>query len=157
MDGLLPLHFAAQYGSLEILQFLICKYPEAAAASAPEDSGLPLHCFLRGEDPSWCIEMLRELLRCYPMAAGKENSKGITPYQIAVKEGMSTLIRRLLLRADPTIDPAELRRLNYEERRMAMFLVFSAIPKDITDSFVVRLRRLKNKDQSLLRLIVAFL
>jgi hypothetical protein len=101
--------------------------------------------------------MIRELLRGYPLAAGRGDSEGITPYQTAAMSGMPSLIRRLLLRADPTIDPAELRRLNYEERRMAMFLVYTAIPKDINDSFIVRLRRLKNKDQSLLRLIVAFL
>jgi hypothetical protein len=64
---------------------------------------------------------------------------------------------RLLLHADPTIDPTELHKLNYEERRMAIFLVFSAIPLNYLNSFVVQLRRVKNKDLTLLRLIVSFL
>jgi predicted transcriptional regulator with HTH domain len=69
----------------------------------------------------------------------------------------STLIPRLLLRADPTIDPAVLRRLNYKERRMAVFLAYSAVPQKVTGSFVAELRRLTNRNQSLLRLMVSFL
>jgi hypothetical protein len=102
--------------------------------------------------------MLRVLLRYHPGAAGVPDSYGVTPlYGIAVESGMPILIKRLLLLADPTVDPAEMRKLNFEERRMAMFLAYSAVPQTITDSFVVRLRRLTNKDHSLLRLIVSFL
>jgi hypothetical protein len=53
----------------------------------------------------------------------------------------SDIVRRLLLRADPTACPAQLRELNYAERRMAMFLIFSAFSKDPPEvSFVRRLR-----------------
>jgi ankyrin repeat protein len=161
-DNWLPLHFVAGFGTLDSIRFLTSKYPEAARITA--EGALPLHVlfdgFLTGDKTTLSvndIDILRELLACYPEGAGKPSSTGSTPYDLAVEYEMPVLIRQLLLRADPTIDPAELRRLNYMERRMAMFLAYSAIPKTTADSFVVRLRRVKNKDETLLRLIVSFL
>jgi serine/threonine protein kinase HipA of HipAB toxin-antitoxin module len=162
-DGLLPLLFACDwFGSLDIIRFLASKYPEAAAVKTLPENKLPLHMlmyrFKDGERlPSDGVELLRVILRCHSLAAGSPDSDGITPYTMAVKSRMPTLIKRLLLRADPTIDPVELRRLNYIERRMAMFLAYSAVPQTMSDSFAVRLRRLANKHQTLLRLIVSFL
>jgi ankyrin repeat protein len=157
----LPLHFAASFASLDIMNFLLSKYSEAAKAQTSLAGSLPLHLLIeRFQSDSLSTkfgDMLRVLLRYYPDAAEKPDSDGVIPYSMAVEGAMPFLIRRLLLRAVPVIDPAELRRLNYEERRMAMFLAYSAVPQSITNSFVVRLRRLTNKDHSLLRLIVSFL
>jgi hypothetical protein len=92
--------------------------------------------------------------------------------------GAPTLAKRLLLLAYPDASPAELRRLNYKERRMALFLAFKAVElsaavsadnqsmngsgsDSITDSersFVFNLRRLTaGEDRPLLRSIISFL
>ena len=60
----------------------------------------------------------------------------------------------MLLRATPDLDPAELHRLNWAERRMAMFLAFRAVTTDITPLLMARLR-FENKD--LVKHIVSFL
>jgi ankyrin repeat protein len=111
---------------------------------------------------SWCYldEKLRVLLRYNPSAVSAVDVKGHTPYDIAKADGRPDTVKRLLLRAGPSIDPTELHRLNYAERRMAMFLAFSAISSSATDSFAIRLRRLKTHAGTympLLRLVVSFL
>ena len=57
-----------------------------------------------------------------------------------------------ILRAAPQLDPAELRRLTWAERRLAMFVAFVALAK--TPSLLVRLRA-TNKE--LLKHVVSFL
>ncbi len=55
--------------------------------------------------------------------------------------------RQLLLRAAPTLNPAELHRLNYAERRMAMFVAFKAITARLQKPFLLLARlRSVNKD-----------
>jgi len=51
----------------------------------------------------------------------------------------------MLLRAAPDHNPTELHRLNFAERRMAMFLAFYAISKDVKPLLLARLRY-ENKD-----------
>jgi hypothetical protein len=78
-----------------------------------------------------------------------------------VSGDMPEFVRRILLRANPSAGPAELRELNYAERRMALFLIFSAISKDPPGkSFATRLRSLAVKhgpEMYLIRMIVSFL
>jgi hypothetical protein len=75
-------------------------------------------------------DMLRYLLRHYPAAvtipAGPDDGD-MNVYQLAVKHKHPDFVRRLLLRAAPELDPDELHRLNYEERRIALFLAHCAI------------------------------
>jgi hypothetical protein len=78
-----------------------------------------------------------------------------------ISEDIPVFVRRLLLRADPTASPDELREMNYAERRMAMFLIFSAMTTvSHEESFVHRFRSLAmdyGPDMQLLKAIVAFL
>jgi hypothetical protein len=66
---------------------------------------------------------------------------------------------RLLLLADPRDSPRLLYKLNYAERRMALFLAFSAVPGSAKDSFAIRLRRLKDHDEGmpLLKHVISYL
>ena len=48
----------------------------------------------------------------------------MVPYQLAVDKNLPSYYLRLLLRAAPDLNPAELVRLNYEERRMALILAY---------------------------------
>ena len=111
---------------------------------------LPLHfliCYcdgvLRDSLLSKEADMFRTLLQLYPEAAAIEGGIGIhrrTPYQRALDYDLPSYYRRLLLRAVPNLNPAELRRLNYEERRMALFLVFRAETGNPEPSLLTRLR-----------------
>ena len=125
---------------------------------------LPLHWLIESSAGTLkrCLisetaDAFRLLLRLYPEAAGTEGGVGtenkFTPYKLAVAKGLPTYYRRLLLRAAPHLDPAELRRLNWAERRQAMFVAFAAVFK--TPSLLVRLRAAENKD--LLKHVVSFL
>ena len=86
-------------------------------------------------------DCFRMFLRWYPEAAGIEGvDHRLTPYQLAVDGNLPPYYLRLLLRAAPDLNPAELHRLNYEERRMAMFLAFKAQTKNIEPLLLARLR-----------------
>jgi ankyrin repeat protein len=99
-------------------------------------------------------DCFRLLISLYPEAAGIDNQDGKTPYEYARHNGESSYMLRLLLRAAPAINPDELHRLNYAERRQAMFLAFRAI---VSSSQVSIWRRLKMEDENLLRYVVCFL
>jgi hypothetical protein len=102
--------------------------------------------------------MFRWLLRLYPEAAGIEGGVGAahkkTPYQLAVDDELPGYYIRLLLRAAPTLNPAELHRLNYAERRMAMFLAFKAMSGTLQAPLLARLRGV---DKDLVQRVVSFL
>ena len=124
---------------------------------------LALHFFvasnsIRSASPlSEWADFFRLMLRWYPEAAGIEAGsswmKG-TPYQLAVSRNLDPYYLRLLLRAAPDLNPPELRRLNYAERRMVIFLAFRAITKDLKPLLLARLR-FENKD--LVKHVVSFL
>jgi ankyrin repeat protein len=114
---------------------------------------LPLHYAVE-HDNCTAIEML---LRLYPEAAGIEGGTDDTrntPYDIARYWNCLERHERVLLRAAPTLDPAMLHNLNWEERRMAMFLAFRAVSRRASQNVLARLR-FENKD--LVKHVVSFL
>jgi hypothetical protein len=128
---------------------------------------LPLHLFV--SSLSWGFhagsnlvsedaDMFRWWLRVYPEAAGIVGGVGApykkTPYQLAVAQRLPDYYLRLLLRAAPTLNPAELHRLNYAERRMAMFLAFKATSGTLKAPLLVRLR---GESKDLVQRVVSFL
>jgi hypothetical protein len=139
-------------------------------ATYAQNGYLPLHLFIKNRFPdddsdyrpmplvlSEVADMLRWLLRLYPEAAGVEGGVGAdnnkTPYQLAVDKNLPDYYLRLLLRAAPT-NPAELHRLNYAERRMAMFLAFKAMFPTIKAPLLARLR---GESRDLVQRVVSFL
>ena len=126
---------------------------------------LPLHCLIdRQADPlrdsllsdkAGCFRML---LRLYPDASGIEGGVGVaykkTPYQLAVDKNLPPYYLRLLLRAAPDLNPAELHPLNYAERRMAMFLAFGARASATEPPLLARLRFAK---MDLVKHVISFL
>jgi len=170
-DGRIPLVRTCVCGHGAMVR-LLCEVGGREAASAAvvhstnaqnySNGRLPLHFLLdfnadirETEHLSATADAFRLLLRLYPEAAGTEGGVGAhnkTPYQIAVDKGLPVYYRRLLLRAAPHLDPAELRRLNWAERRLAMFVAFTAVAK--TPSLLARLRA-ENKD--LVKHVVSFL
>ena len=77
-----------------------------------------------------------------------------TPYQMDVDKNLPPYYLRLLLRAAPDLNPAELHRLNYAERRMAMFLAFRARTYATEPPFLARLRFAK---MDLVKHVISFL
>ena len=97
------------------------------------------------------------LLRWYPEAAGIKAGSGAyktTPYQLAFFHSIDPYYLRLLLRAAPDLHSAELHKMNYAPRRMAMFMAFRAVTTQPTPLLMARLR-FENKD--LMKHVVSFL
>jgi hypothetical protein len=171
-DGELPIHrvacsrkyktMLALYEAGGIEQF---KTPVAHPTKATYklNGYLPLHLFIANV-PWYCNLRLPEngnafrwLLQLYPEAAGIEGGVGANkgmPYQLAVDAGLPDFCLRLLLRAAPTLNPPELHRLNYAERRMAMFLAFKALSSSMEVPLLVRLR---GESKDLVQRVVSFL
>ena len=155
----------------------------ATRANSPYNDWLPLHYLihwnaesLRNSLFSKEADYFRMLLRWYPEAVGMEG--GVfdadvdeeedddededeefsvyrkTPYQLAVYKNLPHYYLRLLLRAAPDLNPAELHRLNYAERRMAMFLAFKAVT---SQKKPVVLKRLCFENKDLVKHVMSFL
>jgi hypothetical protein len=141
-------------------------YPAAAISTPPDlDGDLPLHILIHSFESddyrgikSQC-DMLRFLLRHYPAAVGITNDEGMTTYAIAVESHLPALVLRLLLRAAPEVDYQELRRLNYIERRGALYLLFAAkFPSNNDEVLITIWQRLRDQgDQQLVKEVVSFL
>ena len=129
-----------------------------------QNGWLPLHFFIFSSSDSTLpspvsekADFLRLLLRWCPEAAGIEAGNGYykkIPYQMAVNNNLDPYFLRLLLRAAPAFNPAELHRTNFAERRMAMFMAFRAVTAQPTPLLLARLR-FENKD--LVKHVVSFL
>ena len=176
--GQTPLHIACQYrssvrGTLVILA--LCEAGGRDVASAPGvhptdpnyffNGWLPLHLMMfishslrEASLLSPEADAFRQLLRLYPEAAGIEAGEGEykkTPYQLAVEKNLPAYYRRLLLRAAPHLDPAELHRLNWAERRTAMYVAYAArFPKGTKPALLARFR-VENPD--MVKHVVSFL
>lgn len=120
---------------------------------------LPLHTLICYK--YWAISELsdegdcfRLLLRLYPAAAGIEDDHLDSAYDKAVSKNLSAYFLRLLLSADPTIDPVRMHTLNFEARRQGMFLAFSALTSDVEATIWTKIR-LKGRD--ILQHVVSYL
>ena len=158
---------------------LLCETGGTVLASAPSahptdanykyNGWLALHHLIARH--SYCLRefcrskaasFFRILLRFYPEAGGIEGGIDIdvlpfyktTPYQMAVNAALPPYYLRLLLRGAPNLNPAEFRRLNYAERRMALFLAFKAVT---SQKKPVLLKRLCFDNKDLVKLVISFL
>ena len=115
-----------------------------------------MHSYLTRDDSlnSKAVDCFRLLLRWHPEAASTEDGVGTTPYQLAVDINLPPYYLRLLLRAAPNLNPTELHRLNYAERRMAMFLAFKAVTSRLKP---LLLKRLCFENKDLVKHVVSFL
>jgi hypothetical protein len=99
-------------------------------------------------------DCFRLLLRLYPASAGIKDDHSRSPYDIAVAKRMSTYFLRLLLAADPTIDPVRRHDLNFAARRQGIFLAFRALSSYAKPIIWAKLR-LKGRD--LLQHVISYL
>jgi hypothetical protein len=99
-------------------------------------------------------DCFRLFLRMYPASAGIENSHSNTPYDLTVSIGLSEYFLRLLLNADPTINPVVRRNLNYAARREGMFLAFMALS---TNQYPIIWSKIRHEDRNLLTRVISYL
>jgi ankyrin repeat protein len=119
---------------------------------------LPLHILIDCHSPNLEVSVegdcFRLLLRLYPAAAGIEDGLSRSPYDLAVGCGLSPYFKRLLLAADPTIDPVRRHNINFAARRQGMFLAFRALSSDKKPTIWTKMR-LKGRD--LLEHVISYL
>lgn len=99
-------------------------------------------------------DLFRLILKTCPLAVGKKDFFNRTPYSLGVDVGLDPYYKRLLLKADIGIDFVELCRLNYIERRQAMFLSFRAVSVGDVSTIWWRLRE---GSEDSLKLVISFL
>jgi hypothetical protein len=126
--------------------------------NSPHSGMLPLHHFIGCQSPIAEVsdegDCFRLLLHLYPAAAGIKNDYSRSPYDMAVSKNLSAYFLRLLLAADPTIDPVRRHDLNFAARRQGMFLAYRAMPSHTKPTIWSKLR-LKGRD--LLQHVISYL
>jgi hypothetical protein len=94
-------------------------------------------------------DCFRLLLSLYPTAAGIKDDHSRSAYDMAVFMNLSAYFIRLLLVADPTIDPVIIYDLKFAARKQGMFLVvslaFRALSSNIEPTIWAKIR-LKERD-----------
>jgi ankyrin repeat protein len=167
--GQTPMHFAAESESLATLQLLWSLKPDLI--STPDDEGrLPLHIFAEVHQENIAengmdARCLRFLISKFPEASCMPCANDDSPLSICRPD--NPFFRRLLLRATVAhpsrsglSDSAvlgfsqELCRMNYDARRMAIFLAFAAINADGIPNLFCRVRA---SDANLLMLTLSYL
>jgi hypothetical protein len=177
LHGITPFHHIFTFRSGDVFDMKsitrICDVDESVVkcavnniffgnANRPVHEQLPLHLLIVNNPPQTELsdegDCFRLFLRIYPGSAGIRDSNWLTPYRMAnpfdTKKQLSVYFRRLLLAADPTIDPMERRDLNYEARRDGMFLAFTALSVDGEPTIWSKLR---HKGNDLLARVLAYL
>jgi ankyrin repeat protein len=123
-----------------------------------ETNMLPLHFLLQYQSPIAEVshegDCFRLLLSLYPAAAGIEDDHSRSPYDMAVSKNLNAYFIRLLLAADPTIDPVRRHDLNLAARRQGMFLAFRALSSNVEPTIWSKMR-LKGRD--LLQHVISYL
>jgi hypothetical protein len=122
-----------------------------------ENGRLPLHLLISQSRPlelSVEGDCFRLFLRLYPAAASFEDGVCFSLYKTAVLQKVSTYFIRLLLAADPTIDPVKRKDLNFEARKEGMFLAYRALSPDSEPTIWAKIRY---KDKNLLSRVISYL
>lgn len=155
-NGQTPLHLAAEGDNIAILKKL---YSACISNIKKQDNkgNLPLLTFCEVhqdivEENDKEADCLRFLINRFPDSVLTKNNSGESALSLCGKE--NSHLRRLLLRAQPSLSHEELACCNYANRRMAMFLAFAAINADGIPCIFSRLRA---ADLNVLQHAVSFL
>ena len=154
--GMNPLHVACEGESIDIIKLIYHSFP-ANIECKDLEGRCPLQVFIQSHPdiPSEnCCEMtcLRFLIRQFPDAVGMCDNHNETPLTLCPPQNY--FLKRLLLMAKPEINSEELRMYNYLQRRMGIFLAFSAINADGIPNIFAMLR---GTNPDLLKLTLSFL
>ena len=177
LEGFMPVHWSLLHGLGPIsygvyqaicsidpfnLKDVVMKPYKAVGGTreAPSEwqGSLPLHLLVARHplfDPiSENADIMRLFLKIHPLSANIQNYQKVNPYRLIANTPIPSYFKRLLLRAEPSIFPLEMRRLNYEARRMAMFLAFRAVSR-LRDPHILIQLRFENRE--LMKRVILFL
>jgi hypothetical protein len=119
---------------------------------------LPLHFLIQHYPPRLEVsdagDCFRLFLRLYPASAGVKDGHSKSPYDLAISNNLGVYFIRLLLAADPTIDPVKRRNLNFDARRNGMFLAFRALSANAKATIWAKIRY---ESRDLLERIISYL
>jgi hypothetical protein len=132
--GLLPLHtlfdcYNPSFIDIDVLKYLL-----------KEDPSSVISCKLFNEEDM------------FDAAVDLPDRVTETPYELAVTRGYGDDVKRMMLIFCPEANPEELKRINFDERKMALFVFYFA---EFSDQFC--LPRRMNGMNDLIRHIVMFL
>jgi ankyrin repeat protein len=167
-QGNTPLHLAlGNFGELNIeVVKILCDSDESGVRDkcTPTDitsswsQRLALHLLIRYNLPRTEVsdegDCFRLFLLLNPASTGVKDGYLETLYDLAVSEGLSVYFIRLLLNADPSIDPVQRRNLNYVARRERMFLAFRALYSSVEPTIWAKLRY---EHRDLLQRVISYL
>jgi hypothetical protein len=154
-DGSTPLHCNLEWegNSFDLKSVIyLCNVDETVVmdqcthsdTSSLLSGWLPLHILIEKQTPlseiSDAADCFRLFLRIYPASAGVMSDSVLSPYGLAVLHELNVYFIRLLLNADPTIDPVRRHNLNFAARREAMFLAFRALTSNVDATIWAKLR-----------------
>jgi ankyrin repeat protein len=164
-DGYTPLHYTLPDGYVNSM-ICLCNADEMIVRDKctpldidhPRFEQLPLHLLItyrplrsKLSDEADCFRLF---LRLYPASAGIKDGHLISPYDLAVSRNLSVYFIRLLLTADPTIDPVRRHDLNFAARRDGMFLAFRALSANLKPTIWAKIRY---EDKNLLSRVISYL
>jgi hypothetical protein len=121
---------------------------------------LPLHTFIENVNEisfspvSENADIFRLLIASHPEAISTKDFSDNYPYHYAIEKEFNSYFVRMLLRGDHTINATLLYNLNYAERRLAMFLAFTAVSNNPE---ITTLANLRFTDMVLLKKVISFL
>jgi hypothetical protein len=165
-NGKTPLHHSLVYYTIHMEPIIcLCDIDETVVRDkcTPPDTNdlqsgqLPLHLFIAHNSFSELSkegDCLRLFLRLYPASGGIKDDYSRSPYDLAVSQDLSAYFLRLLLSADPTIDPVERHNLNFAARRDGMFLAFRALSTNKKPTIWAKIRY---EDKYLLAHVISYL
>jgi ankyrin repeat protein len=132
-----PLYSAVRTGRLDVVKLVYEMYPKAIETTNPIDL-LPIHECVKSYDMDWSLvtptspaaDIIRFLLSKYPAGVLVKDDECEYPVDILESQTAENYLNRLGYRAAVSVDPGSkygvlLRELNYEERRGAMYLLYS--------------------------------
>jgi hypothetical protein len=143
-------------GSYEQAKLIWAAYPEGIAV-ADVLGYLPIHllCLNFEADQSRYTDVLSFLVRHHPEGVSTLNNEGDSAYSKLCSSLPDPIYaHRLMLRVNPDLDRATYLRMNYEARRQAMFLLFSAVSINVK---LKMLRRLKISNVELVKVVLSYL
>ena len=156
VGGFLALHDAVANGMHAQAKMIWAAYPEAIVV-ADANGDLPIHllCYNFKADESSYTDMLRFLVRHHAAGVSIPNNGGDTAYSVLCESLPDKVYaHRILLRVNPDLDMASYRLMNYEARRQAMFLLFSAVSRNVELNIF---RRLLSLNVELVKAVLSYL
>lgn len=111
VDGMTPLHHAAQLGHAKVVEYLLAAAPATATTVTRVFGDTPLHKAVGGPaDADGCAECVRLLVAAAPGTAAVADSWGNLPIHAAARRGYCGSVRALVAAAPATVTATDMNK-----------------------------------------------